>query len=163
VLFRQRRIGRNGVPFTMVKFRTMRAGRYEEVVNDPELWSAYVAHDHKLPPELAAFTPIGQLLRRLNLDELPQLWNVLRGEMSLVGVRPIEATQLELRPSASQQRYCAMRPGLTGRWQVEGRAHTEPVRRVALDDRYVDEWSLRGDLALILRTPAAIVRMRNSV
>ncbi|MEQ1700437.1 MAG: sugar transferase [Ilumatobacteraceae bacterium] len=163
ILFRQRRIGRDGVPFTMVKFRTMRTGRYEEVLNDPDLWATYVAHDHKLPPHLAGFTPIGQLLRRLNLDELPQLWNVVRGQMSLVGVRPIEASQLALRPAASQQRYCAMRPGLTGLWQVEGRANTNSERRIALDDEYVAQWRLRHDFALLLRTPGAILRMRHAV
>lgn len=162
-IFRQERIGMAGKPFTILKFRTMVDGMYEHVRADPVLWNEYVNHDHKLPAHLARPTRLGSLLRKLSLDELPQLINVLRGEMSMVGVRPIERTQLELRSVESQRLYATLRPGLTGLWQVEGRSALRHEGRIALDDRYVLEWSPMLDVKLLLRTPMAVLRMRHAI
>jgi len=158
VLFRQQRVGLGGQEFTMLKFRTMLDGTDSYVRSDPTVWAAYVANDHKLPAEFNRFTPIGRKLRRWSLDELPQLINVLRGDMSLVGVRPIESTQLEEREAKSRALYVSLRPGLTGLWQVEGRATVRSAERATLDDRYVCTRSVLGDIALLCRTPLAVLR-----
>ena len=141
----------------------MADGTHDKIRSDPTLWLAYVENDHKLPPQYAQFTRAGVLLRRLSLDELPQLINIVQGDMSLVGVRPVEQTQLDFRPEASQRLYKVLRPGLTGLWQVEGRSAVEHPDRVALDDRYVLSQSLLTDIKLLCRTPLAVWRMRDFV
>lgn len=158
VLFKQQRVGRDGVPFTMLKFRTMQDGTHERVRTDPVLWQTYVENDFKLPENHTQVTRIGSLLRRSSLDELPQLVNVLRGEMSLVGVRPIEMVQYETRHEDSRRLYASLPPGLTGRWQVDGRSTAHHEVRVAIDDSYVRSWSLGNDLVLLARTPWALVK-----
>lgn len=158
ILFRQTRIGLGGKEFAMLKFRTMLEGTDSFVRSDPAVWKAYVANDHKLPAEFNRFTPVGRKLRRWSLDEFPQLINVLRGDMSLVGVRPIEATQLAEREAKSRALYTSLRPGLTGLWQVEGRATVRSAERATLDDHYVCTRSLLGDMALLCRTPLAVLR-----
>ena len=158
VLFRQRRVGRGGEEFEIVKFRTMRrdAERHLHVV--PELHAAYVDGGYKLA--LASdprITPVGRVLRRLDVDELPQLWNVLKGDMSLVGPRPVPERELRLY-SGSRPYYEAVRPGMTGLWQVSGRNRLPYVERVALDVDYVRGVSMRRDLAILARTVPALVR-----
>jgi undecaprenyl-phosphate galactose phosphotransferase len=107
-------------------------------------------------------TGIGALLRRTSLDELPQLLNVLRGEMSLVGPRPIIDDEVE-RYAADIATYCAVRPGLTGLWQVSGRSQTSYARRVQLDVSYVRNWSLLRDLSILLKTVPAVLLRRGAV
>ena len=158
VLFRQSRVGRDGTQFTMLKFRTMGHGTHDRVRSDPALWQLYVDNDYKLPQSHAEVTRIGSWLRRSSLDELPQLVNVMRGEMSVVGVRPIEMVQFVTRAEHSRQMYVALAPGLTGRWQVDGRSTVHHQARVQLDDSYVETWSLATDFALFLRTPWALVK-----
>ena len=101
-------------------------------------------------------------MRKTSIDELPQLWNVFRGDMSLVGVRPLLEDELERRPPYDQDLYCRMRPGITGRWQVEGRSTLPEVDRVEMDRAYVERWSLRTDLALLARTPAAVLKVHHA-
>ncbi|MGH2500648.1 MAG: sugar transferase [Candidatus Limnocylindria bacterium] len=157
-LFSQRRVGLGGREFRFWKFRTMVNGaeaKREELacLNEAPFPAFKITNDPRV-------TPIGRLLRRSSLDELPQLWNVLRGEMSLVGPRPplpVEVAQYD----ASTWRRLSARPGLTGVWQIEHRslpAHSfgEWVRK---DLRYIDRWSLDLDLILIVRTIGAVVRM----
>jgi lipopolysaccharide/colanic/teichoic acid biosynthesis glycosyltransferase len=155
-IFKQTRVGRRGVEFQMWKFRSMRDGTHQEVLSDPDLMAKYVANDFKLPGDDARITRIGGFLRRTSLDELPQLVNIILGSMSLVGVRPIERAQLELRPLDDQALYCKYRPGVTGVWQVEGRAAVKSADRLALDRRQVEEWSIKGNLSILLRTPRAV-------
>ena len=102
-------------------------------------------------------TRLGRLLRVTSLDELPQLWNVLVGEMSLVGPRPVTAEELA-KYGASARHYLAVRPGLTGMWQLDGRNDLPYARRVVLDRAYVMRPSIRRDFALLCRTPVAILR-----
>jgi exopolysaccharide biosynthesis polyprenyl glycosylphosphotransferase len=154
-LFRQERVGFRGRRFWMYKFRTM--------VAEAELLRERVAHLNALDgPVFKAVadprvTPLGHVLRRTSLDELPQLWNVLRGEMSLVGPRPLplyEAEQLK----GAQRRRLAMRPGITGLWLVGGRSMVVFEEWMALDLAYVDHWSLVLDLDILGRTVPAVLR-----
>ncbi|MEM6392815.1 MAG: sugar transferase [Planctomycetota bacterium] len=163
VLYRHRRLGLHGRPFHMLKFRTMRPDADQLLAQHldahPEDWDHWRA-THKLPND-PRLTRVGRWLRRLSLDELPQLVNVLRGEMSLVGPRPIVEDELACygREAAVLHR---VRPGLTGLWQVSGRHNLTFRRRVALDAAYVRDWSLRLDLLILARTARAVVTARGS-
>ncbi len=156
VLFRQTRVGLHGRPFTIHKFRTMVPGaeaRLAEVAHlNTRQGPAFKAHRD---PRI---TPLGSFLRRTSLDELPQLWNVLRGEMSLVGPRPPlpgEVAEYDI----WHRRRLSMRPGITGLWQVEARDEPEFDRWVERDLAYIDDWSLALDFRILLRTiPAVLVR-----
>jgi lipopolysaccharide/colanic/teichoic acid biosynthesis glycosyltransferase len=155
VLYRQERVGRHGRPFSMVKLRTMVRGadqRHHEValLNQRSGPLFKVADDPRV-------TRSGRWLRVTSLDELPQLLNVLRGDMSLVGPRPaLFAERAEFPPELLRRER--VRPGITGPWQLHGRliADFESYRR--LDLEYVHDWTLRGDLVLLLRTPFVVVR-----
>ena len=158
VLFRQRRVGRDGVEFFLVKFRTMRHDAEHHLTATPDLYRRYVTCGYKLPCETdPRVTPVGRWLRRLDLDELPQLWNVIKGQMSLVEPRPVPEAELKL--YAGLRRYCeAVRPGMTGLWQVSGRNRLPYAERVALDVDYVRRLSLGRDLSILARTVPAMVR-----
>jgi exopolysaccharide biosynthesis polyprenyl glycosylphosphotransferase len=155
VLFRQRRAGRDGKPFTMLKFRTMVADAEErlgEVVDLADLDEpAFKVRDD---PRV---TRAGRLLRRTSFDEVPQLLNVLRGEMSLVGPRPEEEAVVALYDERQRARL-AVKPGMTGPMQVYGRGDLTFEERLAMERDYLDNLSVTGDLAILLRTPRAIVR-----
>ena len=144
VLFRQRRPGRNGVPFTIIKFRTMRPPRDGEV--------PYHTDDVRL-------TRLGRLLRSTSLDELPELWNVLRGEMSLVGPRPLLMEYLPAYTEEQRRRH-AVRPGITSWAAVNGRHQSRFEDRLALDVWYVDHRSARLDLRILLMTVAQVVQRK---
>jgi lipopolysaccharide/colanic/teichoic acid biosynthesis glycosyltransferase len=152
-LYRQTRVGRGGRSFTMLKFRSMRldADLQLSVLLEtvPEYWRAW-NRDQKLLNDPRC-TPLGVFLRRSSLDELPQLWNVLRGEMSLVGPRPILPDQRGLYGSFFN-RYASLRPGLTGLWQVMGRNQISFAGRVFLDQVYISRRSLVLDAYILLRT-----------
>ncbi len=155
VFFRQRRVGKNGVPFTMLKFRTMVADAEErlgELVDLEKLEepSFKILHDPRI-------TRAGRLLRRTSADELPQLINVLRGDMSLVGPRPEEEAVVALYDERQRVRL-AVKPGLTGPMQVYGRGDLTFEERLAMERDYLDNLSMAGDLAILLRTPRAIIR-----
>jgi lipopolysaccharide/colanic/teichoic acid biosynthesis glycosyltransferase len=141
VLFRQTRPGLRGEPFTLVKFRTMRHA------------------DERLADDADRLTPAGRLLRATSLDELPTLWNVLRGEMSLVGPRPLLPAYLH-RYTPEQARRHDVRPGVTGLAQVRGRNARSWERKLALDVWYVDHQSLALDLRILAATVGAVVRCR---
>lgn len=157
VIFRQQRIGKDGELFDVLKFRSMADGTHEQVLSDPELRRQYEQNDFKLPPDASCITPVGRVLRKTSIDELPQLVNVLRGEMSLVGVRPLLARELALRSCYDQELYMLHAPGLTGLWQVEGRSSIGDDARVELDRRFLEEWSPRGNVNLLLLTPKAVL------
>jgi len=159
VLFWHKRIGRNGRPFYCVKFRTM-VRNAEQVLRrlldeHPELRDEWTKN-FKLRRD-PRITIAGRFLRRTSLDELPQLWNVLKGEMSLVGPRPVVRAEL-LRYGRYASRYLAVRPGLTGLWQVNGRNDTSYRRRVAMDMYYVQNQSIFLDICILGATPAAVLR-----
>jgi exopolysaccharide biosynthesis polyprenyl glycosylphosphotransferase len=155
VFFRQRRAGKNGAPFTMLKFRTMVQGADERLGELVDL--EQLAEPAFKIPDDPRVTRAGRLLRRFSLDELPQLINVLRGDMSLVGPRPEEEGVVALYDERQRLRLAA-KPGLTGPMQVYGRADLSFEERLAIERDYLDNISLAGDLAILLRTPRAIVR-----
>ncbi|HSD19742.1 MAG TPA: sugar transferase [Anaeromyxobacter sp.] len=156
VLFRQRRVGLNGREFTLYKFRSMRVGAEDEL-------HALRAHNEADGPvfkmrEDPRVTGVGRFIRRMSIDELPQLWNVLRGEMSVVGPRPPIPEEVR-RYQRWQRRRLSMKPGITCTWQVSGRSDLEFDRWMELDLAYIDSWSLWGDLQIVARTiPAVLLR-----
>ena len=143
VLYRQQRVGKDGVEFELLKLRTMVVGA--------ETKGAGAAVDEGD----SRITGPGTLLRRLSIDELPQLWNVIRGDMSVIGPRPTLAYQVE-RYTPRQRRRLEVKPGLTGWAQVHGRARLPWAERIELDIWYVDNRSPLVDLKILLRTPLAL-------
>jgi lipopolysaccharide/colanic/teichoic acid biosynthesis glycosyltransferase len=163
VLFRQRRLGRGMRPFTVLKFRTMRADA------DSALHRDYVRNLIGTDPPKDApenlyklvvdprVTPVGRFLRSWSIDEVPQLWNVLRGEMSLVGPRPVIEYEVEQYPDWYLGRF-AVKPGLTGLWQVSGRNERTYEEMVRFDIEYAERRSLGLDLRILVRTAAVVIR-----
>ncbi len=158
-VFGHRRVGADGRPFTCLKFRSM-------VVDSDAVLHTLLEENAEARAEWAAarklrsdprITGVGRFLRRSSLDELPQLLNVLRGEMSLVGPRPIVDDEVAYY-HACFPFYAQCRPGLTGLWQVSGRSDVDYVRRVQLDTAYVVGWTFRADLAIMLRTVRVVVK-----
>jgi lipopolysaccharide/colanic/teichoic acid biosynthesis glycosyltransferase len=166
VLFEQERLGQFGAPFKCLKFRTMYTN------NDPKIHQEYIqqfiAGDEKCGNRSESrqpvykitndprVTPIGQFLRKTSLDELPQFWNVLRGEMSMVGPRPPVPYEFEIYDIWHRRRVLEIKPGVTGLWQVSGRSRTRFDEMVRLDLRYCQSWSLWLDLKILIATPRAI-------
>jgi exopolysaccharide biosynthesis polyprenyl glycosylphosphotransferase len=155
VFFRQKRAGKDGVPFTMLKFRTMVADAEDRLGELIDL-SKLDEPAFKIPDD-PRVTRVGRFLRRTSIDELPQLINVLRGEMSLVGPRPEEEAVVALYDERQRGRL-AIKPGLTGPMQVYGRSDLTFEERLAMERDYLDNLSLLTDLQILIRTPRAIVR-----
>jgi len=158
VLFAHRRIGRYGETFRCLKFRSMAVdaeARLERLLATDAAARREWEADHKLRDD-PRVSPIGAFLRKTSLDELPQLLNVIRGEMSLVGPRPVVQAEAQ-KYGRKFAHYCAVRPGITGLWQVSGRNDVSYGRRVALDVLYARHKSLRLDLAILLRTVPAVL------
>lgn len=159
IFFSHRRIRKNGAFFSMWKFRTMCVDSTEVLEeylhSHPEARAEwYASRKLRVDPRI---TPVGRFLRRFSLDELPQVWNVLMGTMSLVGPRPIVAAEVE-RYGDSFPAYCRVKPGLTGLWQVSGRSELSYDIRVALDCEYVRRWSLSRDMLILMKTFMAVLK-----
>lgn len=163
-MFAQERVGHDGTYFRMIKFRTMYTNA-EEVLQakldeDPELKEEW-NRNFKLRKD-PRITPIGRLLRRTSLDEMPQLWNVLRNEMSLVGPRPLpdyHDTQLPDRVRRLRQR---VKPGMTGLWQVSGRSEVGNLGIQKWDSYYVRNWSIWLDIVVLVRTIRVVLTGRGA-
>ncbi|MCF6234319.1 MAG: sugar transferase [Rhodobacteraceae bacterium] len=156
--YRQDRLGKGGTWFSILKLRTMvrdaDAKLEQYLQSDPDMRAAWDATQKlKNDPRI---TPIGGFLRKTSLDELPQLWNVLKGEMSLVGPRPMMPQQLPL--YGDPQAYFAILPGITGVWQVSARNETRFSHRAELDEKYLADLSMTHDLGLLLRTVGVVLR-----
>jgi lipopolysaccharide/colanic/teichoic acid biosynthesis glycosyltransferase len=158
VHFWQNRLGENGQRFRFYKFRSM-------VRNSEDVLDEFLSRNDMARTEWDTFqklekdpriTPTGMIIRKLSLDELPQFWNVLKGDMSLVGPRPCMERQRSLY-GKGWDHYCAVRPGITGLWQVSGRNRLSYARRVELDVEYVSNWSLWLDIKILLKTVRAVV------
>jgi exopolysaccharide production protein ExoY len=162
IFFRQARVGKDGATFLCLKFRTMCTNAdlvLRELLDHDPAARAQWTRSHKLNKD-PRVSRVGRILRATSLDEMPQLWNVLRGEMSLVGPRPV--TEPEVRKwyqaRGGATAYISVRPGITGLWQVSGRSDTTYEHRVELDCRYVRELSLANDIRILCRTVGAVLR-----
>jgi exopolysaccharide biosynthesis polyprenyl glycosylphosphotransferase len=161
IFFVQQRYGLNKRRFSMLKFRTMRA--------DAEQAQAQIEHlNEAVGPifkikEDPRITPVGKFLRKTSIDELPQLFNVLRGDMSLVGPRPMSTRDVSRFSEAWLMRRFSVKPGITGLWQVSGRSNTSFDRWIELDLKYIDDWSLALDLSILLKTVPAVMRGTGAV
>jgi exopolysaccharide production protein ExoY len=163
VFYRHRRVGLNGAPFDCLKFRSM-------VINADEVLARHLAANSEAAHEWEEsrklkrdprITPLGDSMRKTSIDELPQLLNILRGEMSFVGPRPIVTAEVpKYGPIITH--YLRTRPGLTGPWQISGRNDVDYATRVALDQGYVENWNFWRDLAIIAKTARAVVTARGS-
>lgn len=158
IFFGHYRVSYRGKLFRCLKFRSMYRNSEQMLsdllVNDPEARAEW-ERDQKLTND-PRVTPVGDFLRRTSLDELPQLFNVLRGEMTLVGPRPITVSELT-KYGRVRWHYLSVRPGMTGLWQVSGRNNTTYEERVALDQQYIDERSVMMDLTILLKTVKVVV------
>ena len=155
VFFRQQRSGLNGAPFTLYKFRTM-VTNAEQFKHELESMNEMSGPVFKIARD-PRITPLGKILRRYSLDELPQLFNILRGEMSLVGPRPLPVDEVRRFNDLSHRRRLSVKPGLTCLWQVQGRNQISDFKDwVRLDLEYIDNWSLWLDIKILLRTVPAV-------
>ncbi len=148
-IFRQQRIGYGGTPFTLLKFRTLHTG------------SEHAGTGHRVGATDRRVTKAGRILRATSLDELPQLWNVIRGDMSVVGPRPTVGWQVE-QYTPHQRRRLLARPGITGLAQVRGRNSIPWSQRIEIDIEYVERWSLRLDLEVLAQTVRVILGRRDT-
>jgi exopolysaccharide biosynthesis polyprenyl glycosylphosphotransferase len=161
VIFEQTRIGLHKRRYTMYKFRSM--------VHDADArFAALTSMNEEDGPAFKIrddprVTRVGRVLRRLSLDELPQLFNVLKGEMSLVGPRPLFAWEFERIDEPWVRRRFSVQPGVTGLWQVSGRSDLPFSRRIELDLHYIDTWSLSGDLRILAKTVTVVASGRGAV
>lgn len=163
ILFRHARRGHRGTTFTLLKFRTMRVDAEEALATllaQDETAAADWHRSHKLTRD-PRVTRLGRFLRRSSLDELPQILNVLRGEMSIVGPRPIVEEE-HTRYRSFGRYYDAALPGITGLWQVTGRSDTTFQERIAMDATYVAGWTFRGDVMILLNTIPAVLFARGA-
>jgi exopolysaccharide biosynthesis polyprenyl glycosylphosphotransferase len=162
VLFVQERLGKTGKRFQLYKFRTMRADAEHLLRSNPQLYEQYVANNYKLmETEDPRITPIGRFLRKTSLDELPQLFNVLKGDMSLVGPRPIVPPEIEKYGDYAPL-LLSVKPGLTGYWQVNGRSSVDYPLRAELDLEYVRDQSFKMDMDILLKTIPAVMRRKGA-
>lgn len=158
VLFRQERVGKHHRMFRMLKFRTMRSDAEEFLRRQPHLYSLYVSHGFKLPSHLdPRLTRVGRVLRRTSLDEIPQLLNVVLGDMSLVGPRPLVKEEVNTHYAATKDILLSVRPGMTGLWQVSGRSLLDYPERADIELTYVRTQSLRLDLSILAKTFFAVI------
>lgn len=163
VVFSQKRIGENGKAFHCYKFRTMVVNAEEQLAEllarDPKA-AAEWHRDQKLQDD-PRVTSLGRFLRRSSLDELPQIFNILKGEMSLVGPRPIVSNEIK-RYGIYFDAYTSVKPGVTGLWQVSGRNDLSYEERVRLDVHYAMNWTVLGDIGLTLKTVPAVLLSRGA-
>lgn len=164
IIYSHERIGRGGKPFKCYKFRTMYFDadhRLKELLaKDSSLQEEWLKH-FKLKKD-PRITSIGAFLRKTSLDELPQFWNVLKGDLSVVGPRPVVKEEIDRYLGANAAKILSIRPGLTGLWQVSGRSNTTYEQRIALDKEYIEKQSLWLDIKLIVKTIPAILFSRGA-
>jgi exopolysaccharide production protein ExoY len=164
VIYGHTRVGRGGREFQCLKFRSM-VSNADEVLKslletDPDARAQW-DKDFKLKND-PRITRIGRFIRKTSLDELPQLWNVVKGEMSIVGPRPVVQAEFEQYYEGARQHYLSVAPGLTGLWQVSGRNDLDYGQRVQLDKTYVDTWNVLTDFIIVARTVKVMVIRRGA-
>ena len=155
VFFRQTQVGRNGLPFSMVKFRSMVVGA--DALHAKMQGAANSRHEIRYKNQNdPRVTRVGRFIRKYSIDELPQFWNVLVGDMSLVGPRPALPSEVAKYAPSDRVRL-VVKPGITCLWQIGGRANIDFVGQVALDHQYIRDQSIFLDLSILLRTPYAVL------
>ncbi|WP_394172456.1 sugar transferase [Guptibacillus hwajinpoensis] len=162
IFFKQQRFGKDGVPFSIYKFRSMVTDAEQVLKKDETLYQKYVTNNFKLEPdEDPRITKLGRFLRKTSLDEIPQLINVLKGEMSLVGPRPI--VNEELQHYGNKQRvFLSVKPGMTGYWQISGRSAVGYPERIDVELFYVYNQSIKMDIKIIIGTFSAVLKKRGA-
>jgi undecaprenyl-phosphate galactose phosphotransferase len=164
VIYRHKRVGVGGRGFDCLKFRSMVRDsdrRLADFLNSSPAAREEWSRNFKLTND-PRITPFGRFIRKTSLDELPQFWNVLVGDMSLVGPRPVTAEELQKYYGPAAAQYVSMRPGLTGLWQVGARHQDGYAARVALDVDYIESWSLARDVAILLKTVVVVLTGRGA-
>lgn len=154
IVYAHERIGRGGKPFRCYKFRTMYPDadmRLKEILEQCPILNQEWERNHKLKND-PRVTPIGKFLRKTSLDEFPQFWNVLKGDLSVVGPRPVVQYEITKHLGPKAAKILSIRPGLTGLWQVSGRSDTCYSKRIKMDEQYVDSQSILLDLKIIAKT-----------
>lgn len=162
VFFKQKRYGKNGDLFEIYKFRSMILNADEKLKSNKTLYEKYVANNYKIEPENdPRITKIGKFLRKTSLDELPQLINVLKGDMSLVGPRPIVEEEI-IEYGERKNIFLSVKPGMTGYWQVSGRSDIGYPERVDLELHYIYNQSLLLDIKILIKTTLILVRKKGA-
>ncbi len=162
VFFKQKRIGQYGRPFYIYKFRSMVVNAEKELKANKLLYKKYIENNYKLEPsEDPRITAVGRFLRKTSLDELPQLINVIKGEMSIVGPRPVVSEELK-EYGDSTRLFLSAKPGLTGYWQVCGRSNIEYPERVDVELYYIRHKSFMFDLKIIFRTVLSVISRKGA-
>ncbi|MFT8872959.1 MAG: sugar transferase [Sporolactobacillus sp.] len=164
IFFKQVRTGQNGKPFCIYKFRSMVVNAEEQLKSNVILYEKYLNNSYKLEPaEDPRITRVGRFLRKTSLDELPQLINVLHGDMSLVGPRPVVTEELREYPdNAQRQLFLSVKPGLTGYWQAYGRSDIEYPERCAVELYYVTHRSFIFDVKIIIKTVISVIMKKGA-
>lgn len=164
IVYAHHRIGRGGRPFRCYKFRTMYPDadiRIKEILEKYPEYRKEWEQNHKLKND-PRITPIGTFLRKTSLDEFPQFWNILKGDLSVVGPRPVVKAELEKHFGAKASKILSVRPGLTGLWQISGRSDTNYQTRILLDEQYVDNQSFLKDLKIISKTIPVMLKSKGA-
>lgn len=158
VFYKQIRIGKNGKPFRMYKFRSMHVDAEQELKKNPALYQKYIADGYKLPEgEDPRITRIGRWLRKTSLDELPQFYNVLKGQMSMVGPRPVVKEELK-EYGIKKEKFLSVKPGAFGLWQASGRSNIAYPERCNVELKYIDNASASYDLKIFFKTIKSIIK-----
>ncbi|HFI0253782.1 TPA: sugar transferase [Streptococcus suis] len=158
IFFRQDRLGKDGKTFKIIKFRSMVVDAEKVLLEDKELYEKYVANSYKLlPEEDPRLTTIGAFIRRTSIDEFPQFINVLLGDMSFIGPRPILDSELQEYTPVQQKKFLSVKPGITGWWQVSGRSEVFYPERCELELYYVENYSLVMDFKIVLMTVNKVI------
>ena len=162
-IFAQKRIGKNGKIFKCYKFRSMLNNAEEILQNDKSMMKIYIENGYKIPEEFEKrYTKYGSFLRKTSLDELPQLFNVLLGQMNLVGPRPIVPNELEHYQGEKRKDFLSMRPGMTGIWQVSGRSDLDYPERVDFELTYKSKRSFLFDFKILLKTFLVVINRKGA-
>lgn len=163
VIFQQNRVGKNGKFFKMYKFRSMVKNSEEILKTDEVLYEKYIKNGFKLnATEDIRILPFGNFIRKTSIDELPQFINVLKGEMSVVGPRPVVGEELDILYGENANKYKSVKPGVTGLWQVSGRSNLKGDQRVKLDLEGIEKKSLKFDIYIIFKTIMEVLRRRGA-
>lgn len=159
VIFQQDRVGKDGKFFKMYKFRSMVKNAEEILKSDKKLYERYVQNDFKLSAqEDIRILPFGNFIRKTSIDELPQFFNVLKGEMSVVGPRPVVGKELDILYKKNSKKYKSVKPGVTGLWQASGRSNLSGEKRVQLELEGIEKKSLKFDIYIIFKTILQVLK-----